>query len=228
MQVRRLKSCVRAGGTHLEQGDDIRIRVTERSPFRDQRRHEDVDIGLVVERGTDRVGQGSDRVVQDEQVLLLVLVERKDEVAEDRPEERLEFGTRLLLERRERRAARFLHALVVVEAHLEQAFHRRNKVLLLVLGGGVVLDGPARVPSDGPACDRPDERLRVVERVDQETHQNGQVLLNAGDAAWGERTSETQRQRSLRVNRSVPEICAPSAIAPRARTPLSRSSQSGE
>ena len=179
--------------THLEKRDEVRVRVVECAPLLDERRHDDFDVGRVVECGADGVGEGANGVVQDEEVLLLVLVEREDEVAEDGPEEGLELRAGLLLERRKRRAARLLHTLVVVEAHLEEALHGGDEKLLAVFGRRVLLDGPARVPTDGPACDRPDERLRVVERVDQEAHQDGQVLLNAGDAAWGERGYNTQR-----------------------------------
>lgn len=168
---------------HLEKGDEVGVLVAERAPLGDERRHEDVDEALVVEGGADGVGEGADRVVEDEEVLLLVLVEGVDEVRQNRPEERFEFWPGLLLERRERRTARLLHPLVVVEAHPQEALHRRDEILLLVFGCRVLLDRPARVPAYCPARDRADERLLVVERVDEEVHQDREMGLNAGDAA---------------------------------------------
>lgn len=169
---------------YLEKGDEVRVLVTERPPLGDERRHEDVDVGLVVQGGADGIGEGTDGVVENEEVFLLVLVEGVDEVRQDGPEERLELRPSLLLERRERRATRLLHPLVVVEAHPQEALHRRDEVLLLVLGRRVLLDRPARVPAYCPARDGADERLLVVERVDEEVHQDGEVRLDAGDAAY--------------------------------------------
>lgn len=112
--------------TNLEQGNEIRIRITESRPFLDERGHKNVDVSLVVERGTDGVGEGSDRVVENEEVLLLVLVEGVDEISEYRTEEGLEFRSCLLFQRRERRATRLLNPLVVVEAHLEELRSRKE------------------------------------------------------------------------------------------------------
>ena len=69
----------------------------------------------------------------DEHVLLLVHVERNDEVAKDRLEVRHEQRTGVLFKGRKSTAARLLDALVLVEDHAQQTFHGGHKVLLQVL-----------------------------------------------------------------------------------------------
>lgn len=83
---------------HLQQRDQIGVEIAQTAPPSDQWWHEDVDVSRVVERGSDGVGECSNGIVENEQVLLLILVERKDEVAENRAEERLELSSCLLLE----------------------------------------------------------------------------------------------------------------------------------
>lgn len=89
-------------GTNLEERNEITVAVLQTTPTSNERWHEHVNVRLVVHRSPDRVRQCPDRVVEDQQVLLLVLFESKHEVAEDRSEEWLELRAGLFFERRER------------------------------------------------------------------------------------------------------------------------------
>ena len=79
-----------------------------------------------VEVMAHRVGQRADGVIEDQQVLVLVLAEGKHKRLEDEAEVGHEFGARLLLERRERRARRFLYALVRIQHSLQKLNMRKN------------------------------------------------------------------------------------------------------
>lgn len=68
------------------------------------------------------VRQRAERIVQNEQVLLLVLLERKGQVAQDGVEERRELGSGFFFEGGECGTARFLDALVAVQDATEQLY----------------------------------------------------------------------------------------------------------
>jgi hypothetical protein len=104
----------RTAHTHLEQRDEVDIVVAQACPLGRERRHENLDEHRVLERGPDGVRKRADGVVEDEHVLVLVLLERKHEVAQHGFEVWHELRARVLLERRERAAAGLLHAFVVV------------------------------------------------------------------------------------------------------------------
>ena len=68
------------------------------------------------------IRQRAERIVQNEQVLLLVLLERKGQVAQNGVEERRELGSGFFFESGECGTAGFLDALVAVEDATEQLY----------------------------------------------------------------------------------------------------------
>ena len=67
-----------------------------------------------------RVGQRTDGVVEDEQVLVLVLAERVHQRFENETQIGHQFGAGFLLQRSEGRTGRLLHALIAVQYPFQQ------------------------------------------------------------------------------------------------------------
>ena len=117
----------------------------------------------------------------------LVLAKCEHQVLQDGLEVRHELQQRVLLEGGEGGAGGLLHLLVVVEHALEELLHQRPQVAV-ALGGalGVLGHDPLGVARQRPTRDAPDERLRVVERLDQPRHELRQVRLDVVDAPLGD------------------------------------------
>jgi hypothetical protein len=109
------------------------------------------------------------------------------EVSQDRFEEWDKLGTGFLFESGKGTTSSLLNLFVGIENGLEEltsakankgithALHGRNKVLLLVSSGG---NDPARVSSQSPTCDGPDESLLVLQSVNEPGDELGKM--------WGE------------------------------------------
>jgi hypothetical protein len=106
--------------TNLQQGNKIRIIIRELEPTVDQGWHEDVKVDRSTQSWSDRVGQCSEGIVENKQILLLVLVESERKVAQDWLEEWHKLSASLLFQGCESAAPGFLNSLVSVKDHAQQ------------------------------------------------------------------------------------------------------------
>lgn len=100
---------------HLKQWKQVFVLIFQNVPLLYEWRHQHLNVLRLVEVVAHGVGQGSDGIVQDEQVLVLVLGESKHQGLEDVTEVGHQFRARLLLQSGEGGAGCFLHALVAVQ-----------------------------------------------------------------------------------------------------------------
>ena len=114
--------------TDLEQWNDIRVQIIDRLPFGDQRRHEDVDKFWRVEGRADSIGECTNRIVQNEEILLLIAVESADEDWQYSRQIWDKLGTSNLFERRKSAAACFLYPLVAIACCSQELHRMSNKV----------------------------------------------------------------------------------------------------
>lgn len=105
--------------TCLEKRYERDVVIRQRKPLLHQRRDQYLKVFLLAQGGSDGVGKSTDGVVKDEQVTLLVLVERSHETLQDRLHVWLKHGAGLFLERSKGAASCFLHPLVGVEDHAQ-------------------------------------------------------------------------------------------------------------
>ena len=111
---------------HLKQWYEIVVVILELRPALKQWRHENVDVSWVLQRCPHCIRQRADGVVQDQDVLVLILVKREDQIPKDRLQVGNNLGARVLFQSREGAAPGFLHAFVVVENHPKEL--RRSSV----------------------------------------------------------------------------------------------------
>ena len=86
------------GGEALQQREQVLVVILQHVPLLDEGRHQQVDILGLVEVVAHAVRQGADGVVQDEEVLVLVFVEREHQRLDDEAEVGHQLGARLLLQ----------------------------------------------------------------------------------------------------------------------------------
>lgn len=67
--------------THLEKRNEIPIIVLQLHPSIDERRHQDIQISRLTQSRSDRVRQCAKSIIKDKQILLLIFLESKCEIA---------------------------------------------------------------------------------------------------------------------------------------------------
>ena len=111
----------------------------------------------------------------------MILVERHHKRTQHGRKKGCESLPDFLFQRRKRTAACFLHALVVVQYHRQQALEHWHEVLLLMLDG--FTRTPVRVAAQCPTRDRSHERLRILQCIDKQRHKRRQMRRHAIDAS---------------------------------------------
>jgi hypothetical protein len=100
---------------YLKKWEEIFVLVLENIPFLDEGWHEKVNVIRFVEMMPNRVSQGSDGIVQNKQVLVLVLAEGKDQRLQNETEVRNQLSAGFLLESGKSRACCLLHSFVAIQ-----------------------------------------------------------------------------------------------------------------
>ena len=128
---------------------------------------------------THTVRQGSNGIVQDQQVFMLILMERKHQGLQDETKVRNQLSARLLLQGCKGWTGGLLHSLVRVQDALQQLRHERLQVWVVRLA-----HNPMRVTRQGPASDGSNQSLLVWQaEVYQVWDQLGKMLNHSGHAA---------------------------------------------
>eukprot|EP00732_Lithocolla_globosa_P001504 Lithocolla_globosa_v1_NODE_763_length_3322_cov_30.849403.p2 type:complete len:115 gc:universal NODE_763_length_3322_cov_30.849403:1490-1834(+) len=97
-------------------------------PFHNQRRHQNLDVLLVVQFVSNRISQGSNSVIQNQQILVLVFVEGPDQLVKNWFKIRHNLLAGIFFQSCKRAACSFLHTLVVVQYSFQQLLHQWFKV----------------------------------------------------------------------------------------------------
>mmetsp|Transcript_119534 Transcript_119534/g.334791 ORF Transcript_119534/g.334791 Transcript_119534/m.334791 type:complete len:308 (+) Transcript_119534:829-1752(+) len=180
---------MRQVGQALEQPEQSSAVALHLVEFQHNRRHERLDVLRLGQLQADCARQRAARVIEDEEVLVLVGLEGLDQRLDDVVQVGHEQRARLLFQGGERATCGLLHPLVLVEDTPEQGLQHGPEDLIPVLGA-LVAD-PSGKPCGAPTRDAPEQRLRLVAELQQEGHdprQELQQVLHATepDGAQGE------------------------------------------
>lgn len=99
---------------YLEKGNNIGVQIFDRLPFSDERRHKDVHVVWSIQCQSHGIGESADGIVQNEEVLLLIPMESRDQGREDGRKVRLELIPSLFFQCCECGTSSFLYSLVVI------------------------------------------------------------------------------------------------------------------
>jgi len=140
--------------SNLQQRKQILVVIFQRIPLGNHDGHEHVLEILSVEMLPNRVRQRPDRIVKNEQILVLILAKGENQRLQNVLQIRDQLCAGLLRQRGERTTGGLLDSLVRIRDSLQQPREQRLNVQLVILMGGA---DPVGVTRQGPARDRADQ-----------------------------------------------------------------------
>lgn len=139
--------------------------VGEAIPLGNKWRHHEREALGLVECLTHGFSQGAERIVKDQQVLVLVGAEGSREVDQDGLQVGYELKCGFFFECRKRRAGGLLDTFVLVQDALQEAKENGLKEGSAALRRGCLFDAPPRKAAERPTSDGPYQRFGIVQTL---------------------------------------------------------------